>query len=148
MIYIVFLIKHKIQQKRNKENTTTKIKKLCNCLKALKNPKNLNNTRVDVQVELWVKNGCLQLKNYTSVLLNLSVETMNSIIEDIIDLLQDKSNLSSPYRSVFVISSSCFFKMLSSIFLILIKRDCLADWKSGQWRRKWVIFLDHRCILD
>ena len=48
---------------------------------------------------------------------------MNSIIEDIIDLLQDKSNLSWPYRSVFVISSSCFFKILSSIFLILIKRD-------------------------
>ena len=56
---------------------------------------------------------------------------MNSIVEDIIDLLQDKSNLSSPYRSVFVISSSCFFKMLSSIILILIKRDCLADWKRG-----------------
>ena len=51
---------------------------------------------------------------------------MNSIVEDIIELLQDKSNLSSPYRSVFVISSSCFFKMLSSVFLIFIKRDCLA----------------------
>ena len=56
---------------------------------------------------------------YTSKLLNLLVETMNSIVEDIIDLLQDKSNLSSPYRSVFVISLPCFFKMLSSIFLIL-----------------------------
>ena len=67
------------------------------------------------------------MKVYTSVLQNLSVETMYSIAEDIIDLLQDKSNLSSPYRSVFVISSSCFFKMLSSLFLILIKRDCLAD---------------------
>ena len=52
---------------------------------------------------------------------------MNSIVEDIIDLLQDKSNLPSPYRSVFVKSSSCFFKMLSSIFLIFIKRDYLAD---------------------
>ena len=52
---------------------------------------------------------------------------MNSTVEDIIDLLQDKSNLSSPYKSVFVIRSSCFFKMLSSIFLILVKRDCLAD---------------------
>ena len=49
---------------------------------------------------------------------------MDSIVEDIIDLLQDKSNLLSPYRSVFVISSSCFFKILSSIFLILVKRDC------------------------
>ena len=67
------------------------------------------------------------MKVYTSVLQNLSVETIYSIAEDIIDLLQDKSNLSSPYRSVFVISSSCFFKMLSSLFLILIKRDCLAD---------------------
>ena len=35
-------------------------------------------------------------KIYTSELLNLSVETMNSIVEDIIDLLQDKSHLSSP----------------------------------------------------
>ena len=67
------------------------------------------------------------MKIYTSELLNLSVETMDSIVEDIIDLLQDKSNLLSPYRSVFVISLSCFFKMLSSVFLILIKRDCLAD---------------------
>ena len=54
---------------------------------------------------------------------------MNSIVEDIIDLLQDKSNLSSPYRSVFVISLPCFFKMLASVFLILIKRNCLADWQ-------------------
>ena len=63
--------------------------------------------------------GAFQLKIYTSELLNLSVETMNWIVKDIIDLLQDKSNLSSPYRSVFVISLPCFFKMLSSIFLIL-----------------------------
>ena len=27
--------------------------------------------------------------------------------------------------------------MLSSTFLILIKRDFLADRKRGQWRRKW-----------
>ena len=52
---------------------------------------------------------------------------MNSIVEDIIDSVQDKSNLSSPRRSVSVISSSCFFKILSQIFLILIKRDCLSD---------------------
>ena len=51
---------------------------------------------------------------------------MNSIVEDIIDLLQDKSNLSSPYRSVFVISLSCFFKMLPSVFLILVKRETLS----------------------
>ena len=76
------------------------------------------------------------MKIYTSELLNLPVETMNSIVED---LLQGKSNLSLPYRSVFVIRSLYFFKMLSSDFLILIKRDCLADWKSGQWRRKWVV---------
>ena len=42
---------------------------------------------------------------------------MNSIVKDILDLFQDKSNLSSsPYGSVFVISSSCFFKTLSSVF--------------------------------
>ena len=67
------------------------------------------------------------MKIYTSELLNLSVETINSIAEDIIDILLDKSNLSSSYRSVFIISSSCFFKILSSVSLILIKRDCLAD---------------------
>ena len=33
------------------------------------------------------KSGCLQLKIYTSELLNLSVETMNSIVKDIIDLV-------------------------------------------------------------
>ena len=65
-------------------------------LNVLKLPKNLKNTRDDVQVRLWLKNGCLQLKIYTSKLLNLSVEAMNSIVDDIIDLLQDKSNLSSP----------------------------------------------------
>ena len=70
------------------------------------------------------------MKVYTSELLNFSVEIMNSIVEDIIDLLQDKSNLSSPYRSVSLISSSCFFGMLSSVFLI-IERDCLADWKRA-----------------
>ena len=84
-------------------------------------------TQADVQLRLWLKKGFLQLKIYTSELLNFSVETRNSIVEDFIDLLQDKSNLSSLYRSVFVINSSCFSKMLSSIFLILIKSDCLAD---------------------
>ena len=94
MIYIIFLIKHKIQQRINKENTIHKLKNYVTVLKVLQNPKNLKNTRVDVQVRLWLKNGCLQLKIYTSELLNLSVETMNSIDEDIKDLLQDKSNLS------------------------------------------------------
>ena len=110
----------------NEENILHKLENYVTVLKVLKNPKNLKNTRVDVQVRLWLKNGCLQPKIYTSELLNLSVQTINSIVEDIIGLLQDKSNLSSPYRNVFVISSSCSFKMLSSIFLILLKRDCLA----------------------
>ena len=57
---------------------------------------------------------------------------MNSIVQDIIELLQDKSNLFSPYRSLFVFRSSCFFKMLSSVFLKLVKRDCLVDGKKGQ----------------
>ena len=52
---------------------------------------------------------------------------MHLIVEDIVDFLQDKSNLLLPYRIVFVISSSSFFKMLSSVFLILVKRDYLAD---------------------
>ena len=67
------------------------------------------------------------MKVYTRELLNLSVETMNSIVENIIDLLQDKLSLSLPYKSVFVIGLSCFFKMPSSIFLIFINRDCLED---------------------
>ena len=118
-----------------KKTLLHKLKNHVTVLKVLKNPKNLKNARADVQVRLWLKDGCWQLKIYTSELLDLSVETVMSIVEDIIDLLQDKSNLSSPYRSVFVISSSCFFKMLSSVFLILVKRDCLAHWKRGQWRR-------------
>ena len=107
MIYMISFIKHKNQQR-------------IAVLKILKNPK-IQRTQVDVQVRLWLKNCCLKMKIYTSELLNLSVETMNSIVEDIIDLLLDESNLSSPYRSVFVIHLSCFFKMFSSIFLILIK---------------------------
>ena len=122
-----------------KKTLLHKLKNYVTVLIVLKNPKNLKNTSVDVQVKLWLKNGCLQLNIYTSKLLRLSVKTMNSNVEHIIDLLQDKSSLSSPYRSIFVISSSCFFKMLSSIFLILVKRDCLAHWKRGQWRRKWVV---------
>ena len=61
---------------------------------------------------------------YSSELVNFSLEIMNSIVEDIIDLLQGKLNLLSPCRSVFVISLSCFFKMLSSISIILIKVAC------------------------
>ena len=107
----------------------TLLDNLKNYVATLKVPKycKIWKTQVDVQTKLWLKNGCLQLKIYTREILNLSVETMNSIVEDIIDLLQDKSNLSSPYRRIFVISLSYFFKMLSSIFLILIKIDCLAD---------------------
>ena len=73
---------------------------------------------------------------YTSELLNLSVETMNSIAEDIIHLLQDKSNLSLPYRSVFVISWSCFFKMLSSVFLMLVKEGLSSTLKEGAVRKE------------
>ena len=62
------------------------------------------------------------MKIYTSELLNLSGETMDSIVEDVINLWQDKSNFPSPYRSAFVISSSCFFKMLSSFVLMFIKK--------------------------
>ena len=34
-------------------------------------------------------NDCLKMKVYTSELLNLSVEKINLIVEDIIDLLQE-----------------------------------------------------------
>ena len=89
------------------------------------------------------------MKTYTNKLLNLSVETMIWIVENIIVLLQGQSNLLSLYRSVFVISSSCFFKVLSSIFLKLIKRDCLSDWKrgSGGENELQLLFLDRNHIL-
>ena len=109
-----------------------KFKNYVTVLKVLKNPKKLKKTRVDVQAIIWLKNACFELKIYTSELRNFSVETMNSFVEDIIDLLQDKSKLLSPYGGVFVISSSCFFKMLSLVFLMLVKRDCLAHWKRGE----------------
>ena len=48
VIYIIFLIKHKIQQRINKENTIHKLKNYVTVLKVLKNPKNLKNTRADV----------------------------------------------------------------------------------------------------
>ena len=134
MIYIIFLKNIKFNKGWTKKTLLHKLKNDVTVLKVLKNPKILKNTRLDVQVRLWLKNGYLQLKIYTSELLNLSVETMNSIVEDIIDLLQGKSNLSSPYRSVFEISSLCFFKTLSSIFLMFVKRDCLAHWKRGSER--------------
>ena len=34
MIYIIFLIKHKIQQRMKKEKTTTQFKKLCSSIKS------------------------------------------------------------------------------------------------------------------
>ena len=52
--------------------------------------------QVDVQVRLSLKSEYLKMKTYTSELLNLSVETANSIVEDITELLQDKSNLLDP----------------------------------------------------
>ena len=111
----------------NKEKTTTLFKKLCSSIKSFKKILKSKEHRLMLKVRLWLKNDCLKMKIYTSKVVNLSVEAMKAIVEDIIDLLQNKSNLSSPYRSVFVISSSCFFKMLSSIFLMLIKRDCVAN---------------------
>ena len=69
-----------------KKTLLHKLKKYVTVLKVLKNPSNLKNTWVDVQVRLWLKNSCLQLKIYTSELLDLLVETMNWIVEDIIDL--------------------------------------------------------------
>ena len=49
-------------------------------------------------------------------LLNLSVEMMNLIAEDVIDILEHQSNLSSPHRSIFVIDSSCFLKCFHQFF--------------------------------
>ena len=71
------------------------------------------------------------MKVYTSELLNLSVEIMNSIVEDIIELLQRHVKFIIAIQKGFLISSSCFFKMLSSIFLILIKVACRVQiWKK------------------
>ena len=43
---------------------------------------------------------------------------MNLIAEDVIDILQHQSNLSSPHRSIFVIDSSCFLKCFHQFFNI------------------------------
>ena len=111
---------------------------LSSSIKSCKNPK-IYKTKGDVQVRLWFENGRLNMKAYTSKSLNLSIESMNSVVEDNINLLQCKSNLSPPHSSVLVKRSPCFFKMLLSVFLIMIRRDCLADWKRGQEKRKWVL---------
>ena len=86
MIYIIFLIKQKIQQRMNKgKKLLHNLKNYVPVFKILKNPK-IKRTQADVQVRLWLKNCCLKMNIYTSQLLNPSVEAMNSIVEDIIDL--------------------------------------------------------------
>ena len=87
------------------------------------------------------------MKICTSKLLNFSVEAMNSIVEDIIDLLQDKSNLSPPYRKVFVISLSCFCKMFSSIFLNVTSAKKRSPLKMRYLRHRLRIFLLRRKIM-
>ena len=51
----------------------------------------------------WLKNGFLRTKNYSTKLLSFSVETMNSIVEDITDLPQYKTKLSLIYGSVLML---------------------------------------------
>ena len=58
-----------------------------------------------------LKMALLKMKIYVSKLLNL----------------YKISQICHRDTGVFAISLSCFFKMLSSNFLMLIKRDCQAD---------------------
>ena len=95
MIYVIFCIEHRIQQRMNKEKLLHNINNYVAVLEVLKNLK-IWRAQVDVQVRLSLKRECLKMKIYTSELLNLSVETTNSIVEDITELLQDKSNLLDP----------------------------------------------------
>ena len=64
------------------------------------------------------------MKLYSNELLNPSVETINSIVEDIVDLLQDNLHLPSPYKSVFLMSSSFSVKCFHQFSYYW---DCLAD---------------------
>ena len=73
---------------------------LSSSIKNCKNPK-IYRTKGDVQVRLWFENGRLNMKAYTSKSLNLSIESMNSVVEDNINLLQYKSNLSHHHTVVF-----------------------------------------------
>ena len=57
----------------------------------------------------------------------------------ILQSLHYKVKFVTATQRCFVMSLPCFFKMFPSIFLILINRDCLADCKRGQWRRKCVV---------
>ena len=55
------------------------------------------------------------MKVYTSELLNLSVETMNSIVED--NVLLDKSNLSSPYIAILSLTRRSIMMNESAYFV-------------------------------
>ena len=55
------------------------------------------------------------MKVYTSELLNLSVETMNSIVED--NVLLDKSNLSSSYIAILSLTRRSIMMNESAYFV-------------------------------
>ena len=62
---------------------------LSSSIKSCKNPK-IYRTKGDVQVRLWFENGRLNMKAYTSKSLNLSIESMNSVVEDKLTTMQIK----------------------------------------------------------
>ena len=101
-IYVIFLIEHRYQQRMNKEKLLHNINNDVAVLEVLKNLK-IWVAQVDVQVRISLKSECLKMKTYTSELLNLSLETTNSIVEDITELLQNKSNLLDPKKITFLI---------------------------------------------
>ena len=49
---------HKNQEKMNEEKTTTQF--VCSSIKSSETPK-IYRTQGDVQVRLWLKNGCLKM---------------------------------------------------------------------------------------
>ena len=78
------ILRYTQNSKNMNRGKATKI--LCSSIKSSKNSK-IYRTQGDVQVRLWLKNGCFKIKVYISELVNLSVETINAIFEDVIDLL-------------------------------------------------------------
>ena len=100
------IVRHtqKLTRDKQRKNGYVILKQiLCSNTENSKNH-NIFRTQGDARIMWYHKNGSLKTEAYTSELLNISPETLNSVVEDIIDLLQDKSNLSLLDRSAFAIN--------------------------------------------
>ena len=78
------ILRYTQNSKKMNRGKATKI--LRSSIKSSKNSK-IYSTQSDVQLRLWLKDGCFKIKVYVSELVSLSVETINAIFEDFIDFL-------------------------------------------------------------